>query len=76
VDFSSAQRLARYNVYMVEDADHMDVCKPPSKAHPSYRLLLQLINICQEVSVYNFVSFLFYPNSQLLSTTIECDISN
>jgi hypothetical protein len=55
VDFSSAQRLARDNSYMVEDADHMEVCKPPSKGHPSYSLLLQLINICQEVSLDNLM---------------------
>jgi hypothetical protein len=60
VDFSSAQRLARYNFYKVEDADHMEVCKPPSKEHPSYQLLLQLINSCQEVSVDNLVSSMFH----------------
>ncbi|KAH9569575.1 hypothetical protein CY35_03G140600 [Sphagnum magellanicum] len=43
VEFSSAQRSAGNNSYMVEDADHMEVCKPPSKEHPSYGLLLQFI---------------------------------
>ncbi|KAH8936865.1 hypothetical protein BDL97_17G107800 [Sphagnum fallax] len=50
VDFSSAQRSARGNSYMVEDADHMEVCKPPSKEHPSYRLLLQFIITCGKVA--------------------------
>ncbi len=59
MDVSSAQRLARYNFYKVEDADHMEVCKPPSKEHPSYTLLLQLINSCQQVSVDNLVSLIF-----------------
>ncbi|KAH8932797.1 hypothetical protein BDL97_19G094100 [Sphagnum fallax] len=50
VEFSSAQQLARNNCYKVEDANHMEVCKPPSKGHPSYGLLLQFINACHEVS--------------------------
>ncbi|CAK9256974.1 unnamed protein product, partial [Sphagnum jensenii] len=50
VDFSSAQRLAGHNSYKVEDADHMEVCKPPSKEHPSYGLLLQFIVTCGEVA--------------------------
>jgi hypothetical protein len=56
VDFSSAQRLAGRNSYKVEDADHMEVCKPPSKEHPSYGLLLQFIVTCGEVSFNNLVS--------------------
>jgi hypothetical protein len=56
VDFSSAQRLAGHNSYKVEDADHMEVCKPPSKEHPSYGLLLQFIATCGEVSFKNLVS--------------------
>ncbi|CAK9876702.1 unnamed protein product [Sphagnum jensenii] len=46
VDFSSAQRSAGDNCYKVEDANHMEVCKPPSKEHPSYDLLLQFIITC------------------------------
>jgi hypothetical protein len=65
VDFSSAQRLARDNTYMVEDADHMEVCKPPSKEHPSYSLLLQLINICREVSLDNLVSSMFHKHGSI-----------
>ncbi len=53
MDFSSAQRSARHNSYKVEDADHMEVCKPPSKEHPSYKLLLQFIITCREVSFNN-----------------------
>ncbi len=56
---SSAQRLARSNFYKVEDANHMEVCKPPSKEHPSYRLLLQFIKSCREVSFDNLVSSVF-----------------
>jgi hypothetical protein len=60
VHFSSAQQLARDNSFKVEDADHMEVCKPPSKEHPSYMLLLQFINICQEVSFNNLVTSIFH----------------
>ncbi|KAH8950319.1 hypothetical protein BDL97_10G079000 [Sphagnum fallax] len=49
VDFSSARRSAGGNSYKVEDADHMEVCKPKSKEDPSYRSLLQFIITCQEV---------------------------
>ncbi|CAK9195232.1 unnamed protein product [Sphagnum troendelagicum] len=50
VEFSSAQQSARNNCYKVEDANHMEVCKPPSKAHPSYALLLQFIITCGKVA--------------------------
>jgi hypothetical protein len=56
MDFSSAQRSAGDNTYRVEDADHMEVCKPPSKGHPSYALLLQFIITCGKVSLNNLVS--------------------
>ncbi len=56
MDFSSAQRSARDSCYKVEDANHMEVCKPPSKEHPSYALLLQFIITCGKVSLNNPVS--------------------
>ncbi len=59
MELSSARRSARSHFYKVEDANHMEVCKPPSKKHPSYRLLLQFINSCQEVSFNNLVSSVF-----------------
>ncbi len=67
MDFSSAQRSARGNSYMVEDADHMEVCKPPSKEHPSYRLLLQFIITCGKVSFNNLVSS-YFINIETLPT--------
>ncbi|CAM6012299.1 unnamed protein product [Sphagnum balticum] len=50
VDFSSAQLSAGNNSYKVEDANHMEVCKPPSKEHPSYGLFLQFISTCVQVA--------------------------
>ncbi len=58
--FSSAQGLARGNCYLVEDADHMEVCKPPSKEHLSYELLRQFIITCQMVSFNNLVCSIFH----------------
>ncbi len=58
--FSLAQRSAGDNFYKVEDANHMEVCKPPSKEHLSYRLLVQLINSCQKVWLDNLVSLIFH----------------
>ncbi len=55
MNFSSAQRLARTHSYVVEDANHIEVCKPPSKEHPSYKLLLQFINTCEKVSFNDLV---------------------
>jgi hypothetical protein len=56
VDFTSGQRLAGNNSYKVEDANHMEVCKPSSEGHPSYNLLLQFIITCGKVSFNNLVS--------------------
>jgi hypothetical protein len=60
VDFSSAQRSAGDMSYKVEDANHMEVCKPPSKEHPSYDLLLQFIITCGKVSFNDIVSVIFH----------------
>jgi hypothetical protein len=60
VTVASAQQLARANYYVVDDANHMEVCKPPSKGHSSYRLLLQFIITCGKVSLNDLVSSRFH----------------
>ncbi len=60
MDFSSALLSAGDYSYILEDANHMEVCKPPSKEHPSYALLLQFINTCQKVSFNDLVSSIFH----------------
>jgi len=60
VDFSLAQWLAGANSYIVEDANQMEVCKPPSKEHPTYKLLLQFIITCGKVSFDDLVSSIFH----------------
>jgi hypothetical protein len=53
VHFSSAQRLAGGNSYKVEDANHMEVCKPASQDHISYTLLLDFIKGVAREKHYN-----------------------
>jgi hypothetical protein len=53
------RQSARNNYYMVEDANHMEVCKPANKEHPNYWLLLQFIRSCVEVNFNNLVFSVF-----------------
>jgi hypothetical protein len=54
VDSIPAQKTGD-RTYKVEDANHMDVCKPPSKEHPSYKFLVQYIITCGKVSLNELV---------------------
>ncbi len=40
---ASAIRLSTNNNYTVEDANHLTICKPPSKDHLSYSKLLECL---------------------------------
>jgi ABC-type glutathione transport system ATPase component len=40
---ASAVRLSNNNNYKVEDANHLTICKPPTKDHPSYSILLNIL---------------------------------
>ncbi len=40
---ASARKLARNNVCVIEDANHMQVCQPVDEFHESYRTLLQFV---------------------------------
>jgi adenylate kinase family enzyme len=46
VPFASSQRLAGANNYMVEDANHFTICRPPTKSHPSFFKLVECLKIC------------------------------
>ncbi len=50
VEVGSAQRSARDHFYKVEDANHIEVCKPLSKQDFSYTQLVKIIELCQQVS--------------------------
>ncbi|CAM6069216.1 unnamed protein product [Sphagnum tenellum] len=43
VPMGSAIRLSNNNYYIVEDASHLTICKPPSKDHSSYSKLLECL---------------------------------
>jgi hypothetical protein len=47
---ASAQKLARNNVCVTEDANHMQVCQPVDKFHESYRTLLQFVKDIRNVN--------------------------
>ncbi len=49
VPYASAIQLSNNNHYKIEDANHLTICKPPNKDHPSYSLLLKCLKICMEV---------------------------
>ncbi|CAK9278783.1 unnamed protein product [Sphagnum jensenii] len=51
VPHALAIRLANYNFYKVEDANHLTICKPQNKDHPSYSLLLNFLKICMEKNI-------------------------
>ncbi len=53
VPYVSATQLSNNNNYRIEDANHLTICKPPNKAHPTYSLLLDFFKICMEVKTSN-----------------------
>ncbi|CAK9194156.1 unnamed protein product [Sphagnum troendelagicum] len=44
-----AIRLADNNYYIVEDANHLTICKPPSKDHLSYSKLLDCLKLFMKI---------------------------
>jgi hypothetical protein len=46
-------QLSKNNNWKIEDANHLTICKPPNKDHPSYFLLLQCLRICMQVKTSN-----------------------
>jgi hypothetical protein len=50
VPYASSARLAGANNYMVEDANHFTICRPPTKDHPSYFILVECLKFCLKVN--------------------------
>jgi hypothetical protein len=46
---ASAQRLASHNYYKIEDANHLTICKPPTRDHISYSILVDCLKMCLKV---------------------------
>ncbi len=62
VPYASSIQLSDNNQYRIEDANHLTICKPPNKDHPSYSLLLQCLKICMKVKTSNLnllISYMF-----------------
>ncbi len=57
---AGAQRLAGENYYLVEDGDHFTLCKPPSKEHPSYYKLVDVLKTCQHQVIYHMILLKFH----------------
>ncbi|CAK9278235.1 unnamed protein product [Sphagnum jensenii] len=65
---ASAQRLSRNNYYKIEDANHLTICKPPTRDHISYSKLLDCLKICLKVIetfLFLFIEFQL-PNNKIL----------
>jgi hypothetical protein len=45
---ASAMQLAGNNFYKLEDCNHTEVCKPVSKQHPSYSILVDILRTSRE----------------------------
>jgi ABC-type glutathione transport system ATPase component len=43
--------LSNNNNYKIEDADHLTICKPSNKDHPSYYLLLECLKIFMQKNI-------------------------
>jgi len=69
VPMASAIRLSNNNNYKVEDANHLTICKPPSKDHLSYSKLLECLKIFMKVNNIGF-NFWNYVCSSNLTTNI------
>ncbi|CAM6037548.1 unnamed protein product [Sphagnum compactum] len=51
VPYASTIQLSNNNHYKIEDGNHLTICKPPNKDHPSYSLLLKCLRICMEKNI-------------------------
>ncbi len=64
---ASAIRLSNNNNYTVEDANHLTICKPPSKDHLSYSKLLECLKIFMKVNNIGFSFWNYVCSSNLIA---------
>jgi hypothetical protein len=60
VPYVSATQLSNNNNYKIEDANHLTICKPLNKDHPSYSLLLNCLRIYMQVKTSNLIFLISY----------------
>jgi hypothetical protein len=65
VPMASTIRLSSNNNYRVEDADHLTICKPPSKDHISYSKLLECLKLFMKVNNFGFIFWNYVCSSNL-----------
>jgi hypothetical protein len=68
VPMASTTRLSNTNNYKVEDANHLTICKPPTKDHPSYSILLEHLKTFMKVNNINFTSWNFVCSYNFIIT--------
>jgi hypothetical protein len=68
VPMASAIRLSKKNNYKVEDANHLTICKPPTKDHPSYSILLECLKTFMKVNNIDFTSWNFVCSYNFIIT--------
>jgi hypothetical protein len=68
VPMASATRFSNNNNYKVEDANHLTICKPPTKDHPSYSILLEHLKTFIKVNNIDFTSWNFLCSYNFIIT--------
>jgi hypothetical protein len=73
VPWASATRLSNNNNYIVEDASHLTICKPPSEDHLSYSKLLECLKFCMKVNNigFNFWNYVCSCNLTINNTSFH-----
>jgi hypothetical protein len=66
VPVASSIRLSNNNYYIVEDANHLTICKPPSKDHFSYSKLLECLKFFMKVNDIGFNFWNYVCSSNLI----------
>jgi hypothetical protein len=68
VPMASATQFSNNNYYTVEDANHLTICKPPTKDHPSYSILLDRLKTFMKVNNIDFTFWNFVCSYNFIIT--------
>jgi hypothetical protein len=72
---ASAIRLSNNNNYTVEDANHVTICKPPSKDHLSYSKLLECLKIFMKVNKIHINFWIYVCSCNLIVNDTSFDLN-